>query len=166
MRGRREIHEVEAVSDYVATLLTYYEAICLSMDRWISVSWSFASIFIPASMVLAGIVLSMGLRGWMAVALSAVCLLITVGWGLLWYRTYTFNVAHLDQLAAIERHLCELLGVPAELCPQLTIVKRLRSKFGWKSKVLRIKHVIAAICCALAIMWSLMLVSALLGLVA
>jgi len=166
MPGRREIHEVEAASDYVAALLTYYEAICLSIDRWISVSWSFASIFIPASMVLAGIVLSMGLKGWMAVALSVVCISITICWGLLWYRTFMFNMTHLEQLADIEKHLCGRLGIPAELCPQLTMDERLKARFGRKSRILRIRYVMRIICALLVLVWSLMLSQALLSLMA
>ena len=61
--GKRDIYEIEARSDYIATLLTYYEAIMMAVDRWINVSWTFASIFIPASMVLAGIVVSAGIEG-------------------------------------------------------------------------------------------------------
>ena len=153
-------------SDEVSALLTFYDAIMRSIDRWINVSWTFASIFIPASMVLAGIVMSVNLESWMTLVLSSVCLMITLCWGLLWYRTYMFNIAHLDQLTAIENYLSEKLGIPSDLCPQLTIVKKLRSKFGWRSRFIKIKHTIFFICGILSLLWLLMFMRALMVLLA
>ena len=155
--SRRDVCEAGARSDYVATLLTYYEAVVMAIDRWINVSWTFASIFIPASMVLAGIVVSVGIEGWVSPILSGVCLIITACWGLLWYRTYMFNEAHLEQLAAIEKHLIEELGVPEDLCPQLTMVRRLRTRFGRKTRLIKIRYIILSICGVLCFMWALML---------
>ena len=163
--GRREIHEVEAESDYVATLLTYYEAIITAIDRWISVSWTFASIFVPANMVLAGIVVSTKIDGILALSLSLVCLVITICWGLLWYRTYMFNLVHLDQLADIEAHLCKVLGISAGLCPQITFPKRSVRKFGWRTRLIRIRYIIAIICAMLTGLWLTMFVKTLTSLI-
>ena len=161
---RREIHEVEAESDYIDTLLTFYEAIMASIDRWISVSWTFASIFIPASMVLAGILVSTRLAAPAGALLAFICLLTTICWGLLWYRTYMFNEAHLEQLARIERHLNEQLGIPLDLCPQLTIKRHLRMRFGLRTRYLKIKYIVAVICIAFSALWALLLACTLLGL--
>ncbi|HDJ26359.1 MAG TPA: hypothetical protein ENF34_03495 [Candidatus Bathyarchaeota archaeon] len=164
--GKRDIYEIEARSDYIATLLTYYEAIMMAVDRWINVSWTFASIFIPASMVLAGIVVSAGIEGWVALILSGACFAITLCWFLLWYRTFMFNEIHLKQLAAIEEHLAEKLNMPEGLCPQLTMSKKLKARFGRRANLIKIRYIIPFICGVLCFMWALMLGLALLSLLA
>ena len=156
--NRREIHEVGRTrSDYTAVLLTYYENICQFIDRWINVSCSTASIVVSANMILVGIMLKISLESYMIMALSALCISMIICWSLLWYRAFMFVQMHMDQLAAIEKHFCETLGVPDDLCPNLTNAHILRSKFGLRNRLIRIRYVVGSICSLLILMWLLVL---------